>query len=285
MLSLRQRIMRWSYKLTWKKIIGFNTLVLILAGLIISREAVLNPTRTQSEAALLPKPQSITDQFETPTGPPTIYLVDHFFGKVGDAVLVHGENLGGLHENSFVSLAGKRIANNDLVGWAGNYIEFKVPVGAKSGKIVVNVLGDQTVWEGEFFVIDKTVEAELRLVGDPSTAGQEKTLAKLSGKGIQAGKNLLVWLLVISGEGELKLTPVSGVLMTQAVKDLPIGTVYEARLNITDPQLLKQSLTEFVALLSVEKGQEQVVGIARGELTDANGQMIPLAAHPLYVTF
>ncbi|MBU1085494.1 MAG: hypothetical protein ABIJ43_05005, partial [Candidatus Beckwithbacteria bacterium] len=274
MLSKKTKILHWFYKLSWKKIVGFSMFLLILAAMPLAREVAVNPTRTRSEASLLtPKPQEITKEFETPKGPPQIYLVDHFFGKVGDAVLIHGENLGGVHKNSWVSLGGKKITRDDLVSWTGDYIEFKVPVDAISGVVEISILGQRTSWEGIFFVTDEKTSTELRLIDD-----------QLKAKNILGGKELLVWFLKIKGEGELKIDPVSGVNITQTKVDLPVGKIYEVKMKISST-LLKQSELNFIGLLNLSKPDDLVVGIARGELDNGLGQLIPLQSHPLYVSF
>lgn len=252
---------------------GAAMFVLTVVVLPTALNVASNPTRTRSEAALLPQTQPVTDEFEVPTGSPVIYLVDHFFGKTGDAVLIHGENLGGLHADSFVSLGGKLIDVDDLVSWTGNYIEFKVPADARSGKIEVSILGKRTSSEGMFFVTDESTEAELRLVDN-----------YLKAKEIDGGKDLLVWLLVIKGEGKVRLSPADGVRLTQREFDLPVGKIYEAKLSINS-QVSSQSKTSLVNLIRIEKNEEMLVGVARGELDNGKGQLIPLQVHPLYVSF
>jgi len=276
----RTRILYWFYKLSWKKMLGIGGLLLIVMGAPLAVNLATNPTRTRSEAALLPRPQPVTTEFETPRGLPKIFLVDHFFGKVDDAVLIHGENLGGLHEDSWVSLAGKKIGVENLVSWTGSYIEFKVPAGAKSGLVEISVLGKRTVWPGMFFVTDQATEAELRITGEP-TSNQGQVLAK----SIKGGQELLIWLLVISGDGDLKLGSAEGVRIKQSrTIDFPVGKVYEAKLSISS-SIATESQARLVPLLTITKADEQLVGIARGELGDGKGALIPLQLHPLYVSF
>jgi len=259
--------------------LGIGTFLLMVGAYWPIQQAALERTRTRSEAALLPQPQPITTEFEVPQGPPKIFLVDHFFGKVGDAVLVHGENLGGLHKDSWVSLAGKKIKEDNLVSWTGSYIEFKVPEGAVSGRVEISILGKRTTWPGVFFVTDETTEAELRLMGE---AGSNQ--AQLLAEGIRGSQELLVWLLLINSEGELGLSPGSGVRMEKKVLDLPIGRVYEIKLRLSS-SITAESQARLVPLLTVIKTEEQMVGIARGELSDSGGLLKPLQAHPLYVSF
>ncbi|MEA3355001.1 MAG: IPT/TIG domain-containing protein [Patescibacteria group bacterium] len=274
MLSKKTKILRWFYKLSWKKIVGFSMFLLVLGVMPLVRNAAINPTRTRSEAALLtPKAEEITKKFEVPEGPPIIYLVDHFFGKVGDAVLIHGENLGGVDENSWVSLGGSKISMDNLINWTGDYIEFKVPNKARSGKVEVSILGKRASWEGMFFVTDENTKAELRLVDN-----------ELKAKNLLGGTELLVWLIKVKGEGELVINPVNGVGMSKVEIDLPVGKVYEVKIKISSSLATKSELG-LISLLKLGKPEELVVGIARGELSDNQGQLIPLQSHPLYVSF
>src|SRR3990167_7242651 len=187
-------MLKWLSRLSWKQISAVGGLALALAVLPIIRNAATNPTRTRSEAALLPQPQPISKEFVTPEGPPQIYLVDHFFGKVGDAVLIHGANLGGLHPQSSISLAGTKLNTADLVSWTNDYIEFKVPDGATSGQVAVSILGQPAAWAGSFFVTNDQTEAELRLLG-------ANNRADLTAQNIAGANQLLIWILLIKGIG------------------------------------------------------------------------------------
>ncbi|MFC1627129.1 hypothetical protein ACFL18_01055 [Patescibacteria group bacterium] len=278
MMKKSTKILHWFYKLSWKKMLGITAFALTIAVAPLSVRIATNPTRTRSEAALLPQPQPITQEFETPTGPPEIYLVDHFFGKTGDAVLVHGTNLGGYHQDSWVSLSGKKITDEDLVSWTGSYIEFKVPAEAKSGVVEISVLGKRTKWDGIFFVTDANTKTILSL------KPEAENVAKLTAYDMDDSNELLVWFLVVKGDGSVKLTPESGVNMTQKVHNFSVGTVYEANLKFSK-SLAAQSTTQAVPLLSLQKGEDQIIGIARGEMSNSGGVIMPLQADPLYVTF
>ena len=267
------RLLHWFYQLSWKKVIGLSLFLLIVVMVPISIQVANNRTRTKSKAALIqPSVQPVTTAFQTPTGPPKIYLVDHFFGKVGDSVLIHGENLGGLHQQSSVVLAGQKISEENLVSWTGKYIEFKVPANARSGRVEINILGQRTSWPGIFFVTDDSVQTEINL----NKSNSDPNLANLTGTNLEGGQELLVWLLIINGDGELKLTAGSGLTMTQTTMSLPLGKIYEVKLG------LGKNLTQ---LLKVEKNDIQVVGIARAELSTGDGRLIPLKVNPLYVSF
>jgi hypothetical protein len=283
-MNKANKILYWFYRLSWKKISALGVFLLILAVVPVSLNVALSPTRTRSEAALLPQPQPSEAVFEMPTGAPRIFLVDHFFGKVGDAVLIHGENLGGLHENCSVSLSGQKIAPDNLVSWTGSYIEFKVPGGAKSGPVEVNILGKKALWDGTFFVVDETTEAELRLEpNQPTEAGAIS--ANLTGKGLKNGRDLTIWLLIMAGEGNLEVTPAEGVSLNQSSFALPIGKIYELRLRFTGTSLTSQSLLKFVKLAKITKTEEMLVGLAKAELVTQTGELVPLQVHPLYVSF
>ena len=185
------RILYWFYKLSWKQVVGLGILMLVVAVVPVSIQSVTNQTRTKSQAALIhPSTQPITKEFETPQGPPKIFLVDHFFGKIGDSVLIHGENLGGLHKDSYISLGGIKIKEENLVSWTGSYIEFKVPTGAKSGLVEINILGNKTSWSGMFFVVDENTQTEVNFTLNQENLDQ----ATLTGINLSGGPDLLVWL-------------------------------------------------------------------------------------------
>lgn len=273
----KTKMLHWFYKLSWKKMGGLAVLVMGLGLLPTIQEAALNPTRTRSDAALINKVEPISKEFVIPNGPPEVYLVDHFFGKVGDAVLVHGNNLGGFHQNSSVSLAGKTIGVEDLVTWTNDYIEFKVPEGAVSGQVAVSVLGRQAEWPGMFFVVDHETETELQLKGEGNTA-------TLLANDLDGARSLLLWILVVSGEGNLVLAEQPGVNLTEQIIDLPIGRIYQARVTI-DTALANRSINNQVGLLKITKNDNQVIGIARAEVDLGNGVVKPVKSSPLYVSF
>lgn len=272
-MKFSKRLLHWFYKLSWKKIIGFCVLLLIVMAAPISTQIANRQTRTKSEASLIqPSIQPVTTKFEAPQGPPKIFLVDHFFGKVGDSVLIHGENLGGLHQQSSVYLADQKINEENLVSWTATYIEFKVPANAKSGKVEINILGQKTSWPGTFFVVNDEVIAEINLLKNKSNPNQ----ATLIGTNLDGGQELLIWLLIIGNDGELKLSAGQEVAMTQTNLSLPLGKIYEARLR------LEKNLNQ---LLQVTKNDAQIVGIVRAELSTNDGRLIPLKVNPLYVSF
>jgi len=279
MMRKSTKILHWFYKLSWKKLMGISMLLLILGAGPLILESALNPTRTRSEAALLSKPQPISNEFVTPTGPPKIFLVDHFFGKVGDAVLIHGENLGGVHDNSWVSLAGKKIEVENLVSWTSDYIEFIVPSEAKSGVVEISILGKRTRWQGMFFVTDLATEAELSLKPTENT-----NIAQVLARDIKNGKELLLWFLIISGDGNLNLKPANGLTIQEKTYNFPVGKVHEAKIKLNN-KVVADSTIQLVSLLTVEKTEGQLVGIARGELAIDGGLLLPLQLNPLYVSF
>jgi len=258
---------------------GISMLLLILGAGPLILESAINPTRTRSEAALLQKTAPVTNEFVTPTGPPKIFLVDHFFGKVGDAVLIHGEQLGGLHDDSWVSLAGKKIGVENLVTWTHDYIEFIVPEGFSSGAVEISILGKRTRWGGVFFVTNEATEAELSL--KPT---EQVNTAQLLAKDIKNGKELLVWFLIINGDGNLVLKPNSGVTIQEKTYNFPVGKVYEVNIKLNN-QVVADSTIQLAPLLTVQKADDQLVGIARGELLVDGGLLTPLQLNPLYVSF
>ncbi len=264
-----RKFLLWFYRLTWKKIIGFSGAALIIAIVPVAINVATSPTRTRSEAALINKPAPVSTVFETPKGAPQIYLVDHFFGKVGDSVLVHGTNLGGLSEKTSVYLNGQKIPQDDLVTWTGDYIEFKLPEGAMSGKVSVNILGQTAEWTGTFWVIKDLNPAEIRV------EKLNDTQARLMSRGINAENGLLVWLLIYQGTGTIDIQSARGVNIASQFKTSPLGNIYELNLKYPDAG-------GWTTLATITKKPDQMVGIARAELSGVN---LPIQSHPLYVSF
>ncbi|MDZ4228945.1 MAG: hypothetical protein U1C50_01685 [Patescibacteria group bacterium] len=263
-----KRLLLWFYRLSWKKLLAISTFALVVAIIPLALRSANSPTRTRSEAALITKTQPVTSEFVTPKGPPEIYLVDHFFGKAQDAVLVHGANLGGLSDNTSVSLAGQTIPSDNLVTWTDDYIEFKLPDNARSGKVSVNILGQSTEWPGMFWVTDQTTTAELKL------EKLNDLQAKLSARNINAASGLLLWLLIFQGEGNLDIQPANGVSLESQAKSLPLGRVYELKAKFIGG-------SDWTTLATITKTEGQAVGIARAEA----GANQPIKVHPLYVSF
>jgi|GEM_PF-2751172 len=280
MKHLINRLLRWVYKLSWKRIAGFGLFGLMLAAIPITINVANSPTRTESKAALLPRTEPISTKFETPSGPPEIYLVDHFFGKVGDSVLIHGKNLGGLHNNSSISLGGQKIKEENLVSWTGDFIEFIVPKEAKSGLIEVNILGNRRTWPGMFFVVDQNTKTELnfnRNANDPIKANLEAV-------NINGAKEILIWLLAIKNDKDLKILPNNGITTESNIINLPIGKVYEIKLQIPE-NLARNSVNQPISLIQIIKQEKQTVGLARAEISLSNGILLPVKSNPLYVSF
>ena len=267
-MSSRRLMLRF-YHLSWKKLLSWSGLALAVAIVPLALTAANTETRTRSEAALITKPQPISTEFVTPKGPPEVYLVDHFFGKTGDAVLVHGANLGGFSERTSLSLNGQLISPDNLVSWTSDYIEFKLPAGARSGRVSVNILGQTAQWPGTFWVTGANTAAELKL-----EKVNEKQ-ARLLTKNINPGNGLLVWLLIFLGEGGLEIQPASGIELVSQVKTLPLGRIYELELKFTGD-------AGWTTLGTITKKEGQLVGIARAEVIGVN---LPIKSHPLYVSF
>lgn len=262
-----RRILLWFYRLSWKKLLSFSGLAMAIAVVPLVIQSANSPTRTQSEAALITKPQPVSTGFVAPKGPPEIYLVDHFFGKAGDAVLVHGVNLGGASEQTSVSLNELAIPEENLVSWTGDYIEFKLPDNARSGRVSVNILGQTARWPGMFWVVDENTAAELRL------EKLNPLQARLSARNIPAGPGLLLWLLVFQGEGGIEIQPATE--LTSQSFNLPLGRIYELNAKFSGGN-------SWTTLATITKKDGQMVGIARAEIVGGN---TPIKVHPLYVSF
>jgi hypothetical protein len=154
-----------------------------------------------------------------------------------------------------------------------------VPSEAKSGVVEISILGKRTRWQGMFFVTDLATEAELSLKPTENT-----NIAQVLARDIKNGKELLLWFLIISGDGNLNLKPANGLTIQEKTYNFPVGKVHEAKIKLNN-KVVADSTIQLVSLLTVEKTEGQLVGIARGELAIDGGLLLPLQLNPLYVSF
>lgn len=126
-------------RLPWKYVIGMNLTVLALAVTFLSTASVKHTTENRSQAeetsqstSPTPLPRVTIDSAR----PPRLISPDVSWGKVGDAVLVTGENLGTVPFGT-LKLNNQPIPTNLYVDWAPNHIVFTIPADATTGFITL----------------------------------------------------------------------------------------------------------------------------------------------------
>ncbi len=150
--------------------LGRFVLFTVVAGLMIvlplSIWLVKQQTQLPTSAAPNPTPvKKIEPLGPVPTVPPKIKLITPFIGKVGDVVVIKGENLGNNPKDRKIIFAGVIAKEEDIVSWKDNQIQVKVPWGARSGLIRVVIGHWQLSWGIPFIVYDQNTKLKLSYQG------------------------------------------------------------------------------------------------------------------------
>jgi len=119
----------------WKYVVGMNIAVLALAVSFVSINSVNKTTENRSQAKeALPSP--LAQISVDPSRPPKLINPDVTWGKIGDDIVVKGENLG-TKPFGVLRLGDVSIASGQLVEWSDNQIVFTIPSGAKTGLVTL----------------------------------------------------------------------------------------------------------------------------------------------------
>lgn len=120
----------------WKYVIGMNLAVLVLAVSFVSISSVNKTTENRSQAKeALPTPLAVV-KFD-PKSPPRLIDPDISWGKVGDAVVIKGENLGTVPFGT-LKLGEIIIPQSAIIAWEPNQIVFTIPEKAVTSSITLN---------------------------------------------------------------------------------------------------------------------------------------------------
>lgn len=141
-------------KLSFKKIAGLTFVVALALAIPLTVNVALKQTKLGSQA-LFEKPQPIipTKQYGAPSeGEPVITLVWPFLGKVGDSVLIHGQNLGNNPIDKSLKVGSESVIEEEIVRWTPDLIEFMIPQQAKAGPVNLTVAGQSASWPYPFTV-------------------------------------------------------------------------------------------------------------------------------------
>lgn len=97
-------------------------------------------------------------------GHPQIDLVWPFLGKVDDAVLIQGQNLGDNPLDKVLKLGGVVVPEEKILRWTPTLIEFQIPPLSSGGLtevISLSVAGKVASWEYPFTVYDTATRAQV----------------------------------------------------------------------------------------------------------------------------
>jgi len=161
MKNLLTWIDRWSFRKIFS-LMGITTILLLIP--LVWWGAQLRNTigsRASLEPTLMPTPIIYGD---LPTETPTITTIDPYFGKVGDQVVIKGENFGNNPPSSELYLGAVKVT--DIQSWVDREIVFTIPSGAISEKLGL-VIGPYRVdWPYPFTVYSLDTKVQISLAGD-----------------------------------------------------------------------------------------------------------------------
>ena len=149
--------------ISFKKILGV-TFVALLA-LAMPMVVWISQQETKLEGrAFFEKPEVIkpVKKFGAPSpGEPRIDLVWPFLGKIGDAVLIEGENFGDNPQNKQIKIGNQIVAEENINQWTPALIEFSIPQGATSSLINLQTAGKSVSWPYLFIIYDLKTEIQV----------------------------------------------------------------------------------------------------------------------------
>ncbi|MBP9670449.1 IPT/TIG domain-containing protein [Candidatus Woesebacteria bacterium] len=254
--------------LSWNRIIAFNLVLFLVLIVPISVRLAQQDTENRSSAAEeLPM---ITPPPSYPSAQPKIDRVSTFFGKTGDTVIVLGTNFGDYQWDSKVYVGNVEAEKDGVVRWSNSIIEVKIPAGARSGAVWVNVNAREAKWDGNLLLYDVTRVAQIGFEKISSTQGKIFTS---SATGATKG---MVEIAYVSEPLEIKA--MNGVIITSQTpltdslgKKLRVG--FEAlQLNSSKTPLIEYS---YPGLGNLE--------IIRAELYDQSGRLLSIVSDPLLI--
>lgn len=203
-MSLLTRLENTSFK----KIVGISLLAAVALATPVTVWVSQQQTQLASKA-MFEKPDVIdaAQKVGAPsTGQPQIQLVWPFLGKVGDAVLIEGQNLGTNPPEKEIRLGNLVVPEANINRWTPTLIEFTIPQGAVSNPISLTIAGKKASWSYLFTVysLDTKIQVTenndvVQVLNAPQNSSIEiyfsdgETLAsnQLSGVNVPSDKTIL----------------------------------------------------------------------------------------------
>ncbi len=255
--------------LTWKKIIGFNVVLFLVLVVPLSVSLSQQDTENRSNAAL--EEPVVVPPPNYPVSSPKIDRVNTFFGKTGDTVVLLGSNFGDYQWDSRVFIGNTEATKESVVRWSNTVLEVKIPEGARTGAVWVNINAREAKWEGSLLLVDVARAAQVGLQKVASTEGK---IFATNASGAVRG---MVELSYVSEP--LIVTAASGVTMGgQVPSSDSLGK--KLMINLDFPTPLISSRTELANFSYPGLGTVEII---RAELYDANGRLLSIFSDPLSI--
>ncbi len=260
---------RINQTLTWKRIVGFNLMLLLVLVVPLSVRLANQSTELRSGAAGELEPSPIIPPPNYPVNPPTLDRVNSFFGKTGDTVVLLGSNFGDYQWGSKVYVGSIEAPKEAIVRWSQSILEVKIPEGAKTGKVWVTINGRQATWDGNLILYDPARSMRIGIQKVSSTQG---IIFLTQGASVVRG---IIELGYVSEP--VSLTAKAGVTITEQVTGADnLGKKLLINFEVTQP--VGSSQTPIIELSYPGIGNIEIV---RAELFDASGKILSVFTDPL----
>lgn len=128
----------------FKYVLGMNVAILVMAITFMSINTVNQTTENRSQAAETPLPSPRLNITVDPTHPPKLLNSDPDWAKIGDALLIRGENLGDT-PFGILTLGDITIPLQNIIEWAPDHIVITIPNQATSNSFTIRYNDDQVL--------------------------------------------------------------------------------------------------------------------------------------------
>lgn len=125
-----------------KYVTGMNIAVLVIAVTFVSINSLGQNTENRSQAAETPLPSPTLTITIDPMNPPKLFTSDPDWAKVGDALLIRGQNLGAVPFGTLF-LGNIAVPHQNIVEWAPDHIVITIPPDASSNPLILKFNQDQ----------------------------------------------------------------------------------------------------------------------------------------------
>ena len=190
-------LLKFIDRFSFKQLLSASVFLAILLSIPIGVWLVNQQTQLSSRAAIESPTTSPTPTptfGPQPTMPPVIKEVKPFLGKVGDTVIIAGENLGNNPAKRKVWFGNQATNAKDILSWKDKEVQIQVPAGASSGAIRLEVEPWQVTWPKIFTVYDRSAKTQVLYLSS-SIPGE---MGLLGIKNVRGLKKAQIWN--VSGE-------------------------------------------------------------------------------------
>lgn len=258
--------------LTWRRIIAFNVLLLLVLVIPLSLRLAQEDTENRSSAEELTEIPPPAPPENYPVAAPRLDRVTLFYGKPGDTVVLLGSNMGDYPWNSQVYVGNAEVSADEIVRWNDSVVEVQIPKSARTGNVWIVVNGNTASWDGILMLYDTTSSSR---VGLTSTGGAsrefwiEQNRTRVEQGTVDVGYSL----------GSIVASGAPGVTITSQTTG---ADSYGSFLRISF--VIDQSLTSSRAPILLLTNSGGKIELIRVDLRDTSGNIQNVYVNPLDIS-